>query len=450
MAAYQTPVAGYPWAIPFEFPIYQGLVAVVSSAGRFDLDTVGRLVSFAFLLGCAWPAFGLARRLKLPGETAWIFCALLWSSPLYLFWGRAFMIETTAVFFTFAAIPFAVDLLQEKPSWKSVVFCAVLGALGTLQKVTTAGPVFMVLGFVWAWKRARARRLEVMDVVRVSIALGLPVVLAAIWTKYSETVRAANPLGADLAPFLNAWGFGTVAQRLEPSNWRMLIWSRTIGPNAGGLLGIAIILGAVATSNRNTRSILATALGLFLFPILIFFNLQVVHEYYQVASSLFLIGSLSIAVAVWLPEIVTHQATVPFVAVLLVGSNVAEFRRGYGITAQFHYDATNHATLGIAKVLRESTAKNSAIVVFGNEWSSELPYYSGRKGFVVPAFFTQSDRAWSDPASFVGDLPLSAIVIFKDNPAKNVPTEAQIADQLVTHPQWRRLDIQGGTVLLTN
>ena len=27
--AYQTPVVGFPWAIPFEFPLYQSLVAGV-------------------------------------------------------------------------------------------------------------------------------------------------------------------------------------------------------------------------------------------------------------------------------------------------------------------------------------------------------------------------------------------------------------------------------------
>ena len=55
---YQTPILGYPWAIPLEFPIYESIVALVAWMGGFPLDPVGRIVSFCFLLACAWPAFG--------------------------------------------------------------------------------------------------------------------------------------------------------------------------------------------------------------------------------------------------------------------------------------------------------------------------------------------------------------------------------------------------------
>ena len=73
--SYQTPVVGYPWKLPFEFPLYQSVVALVAWAGQWPLEPVGRLVSFGFLLGCAWPAAAIATRLKVPRET--IVCRLL-------------------------------------------------------------------------------------------------------------------------------------------------------------------------------------------------------------------------------------------------------------------------------------------------------------------------------------------------------------------------------------
>jgi hypothetical protein len=100
---YQTPMLGYPWTIPLEFPFYQSIVASITWITGFSLDAVGRLVSFGFLLACAWPAFAIAQRLKLTSAAAWIFCAILWSSPQYLYWGRTFLMETAAVFFTLAA-----------------------------------------------------------------------------------------------------------------------------------------------------------------------------------------------------------------------------------------------------------------------------------------------------------------------------------------------------------
>ena len=53
---YETPAAGYPWSIPFEFPLYQYLVAKLSCPFGFDLERVGRLVSYAFLVACLVPA----------------------------------------------------------------------------------------------------------------------------------------------------------------------------------------------------------------------------------------------------------------------------------------------------------------------------------------------------------------------------------------------------------
>src|SRR5262249_18342164 len=45
--AYETPVLGFPWSIPFEFPLYQLLAAALSLVG-VPLDAAGRIVSFVF------------------------------------------------------------------------------------------------------------------------------------------------------------------------------------------------------------------------------------------------------------------------------------------------------------------------------------------------------------------------------------------------------------------
>ena len=39
--AYETPVGGYPWTIPFEFPIYQAIVALLSSIFNSPLEHHG-------------------------------------------------------------------------------------------------------------------------------------------------------------------------------------------------------------------------------------------------------------------------------------------------------------------------------------------------------------------------------------------------------------------------
>jgi hypothetical protein len=110
--AYETPVAGMPWSIPFEFPIYQYLVALASQLTGFSLDATGRVTSFVFLALCLIPVRSITKNLNLPTSTFYIFSALLFSSPLYLYWGRTFMIETVAIFLSVTAVKYFLDIIQ--------------------------------------------------------------------------------------------------------------------------------------------------------------------------------------------------------------------------------------------------------------------------------------------------------------------------------------------------
>jgi len=46
--AYETPVLGVPWSIPFEFPTFQGLVALIARYWVAPMDQIGRATSLFF------------------------------------------------------------------------------------------------------------------------------------------------------------------------------------------------------------------------------------------------------------------------------------------------------------------------------------------------------------------------------------------------------------------
>jgi hypothetical protein len=436
--AYETPVAGYPWAIPFEFPLYQMLVVAIAKVGGFPLDPVGRLVSFGFLLGCAWPASAIAKRLALPRQAVWVFCALLWSSPFYLFWGRTFMIETAALFFAFAAIPYALDLLTPRPRWNSVFLCALFGTAACLQKVTTGAPVVLALGcgYLLHWVRRGALRIpKVGEIATALSAFGVPLLITAAWTSYSDAVKARNPLGAQLtSAAVRGWNFGTLSQRLELSTYVNVVWHRMIVPNAGGALGAVLVAAAaLAPTPVRVRAATASALALFMLPMLLFMNLHIVHEYYQASCALFLIAALALAVGVWVPSIVRHPALVPALTSLLVASNLHAFATGYGPVERKEITVPRSRVLTIAAILRQYTPPGSGFVAFGRGWSSEFAYYAQRKSFTVPQFFNQYARAWDQPAGFLGDIPLKALVVC---PSPSGPTLADAIRRLDAEPQW--------------
>jgi len=447
--AYETPVAGYPWAIPFEFPLYQALAAAVAKAGGLSLDAVGRFLSYLFLLGCAWPATRIARQLALPEQVVWVFCALLWSSPLYLFWGRSFMIETAALFFACAAIPYALDLLGPAPRWSAVTGVAVFGTAATLQKATTGGPVIAILACVWLAERLRRRTVSgfaIGQITKAMIGFGVPLLAGAAWTVYSDSVKGANPLGSQLsAAALPFWNFGTLEQRLSLWTYVDVVWTRVFVPNAGGLLGVALLVGVVVMPGMpRLRQMMLVALALFLAPILIFTNLHIVHDYYQTACALFLIAGLALAVGVWLPRIVRINGATPLVTCLLVVSNLLAFETGSARTMRKQFLADNR-TLAVAKVLRENTPTNSGFVAFGNDWSSALAYYAQRKSFTVPAFFSNYDGAWKDPGRFLGPLRLGAIVTC---PSSEAPTREQAEAVARSDSTWVPADAADCRVLV--
>jgi hypothetical protein len=92
--AYETPVLGAPWSVPFEFPFFQLLVAGLAQSTGIPLDSMGRLVSYLFVVLTLIPVGMLARAWKLDNSYIYVFAILLLSSPIYLFWGTTFLIET--------------------------------------------------------------------------------------------------------------------------------------------------------------------------------------------------------------------------------------------------------------------------------------------------------------------------------------------------------------------
>ncbi|MEJ2756765.1 MAG: hypothetical protein P8104_13335, partial [Gammaproteobacteria bacterium] len=77
--AYETPTGGAPWSIPFEFPLYQLIVASVSHLFGVSIDWAGRTISYAFLLLCSWPVFSITKRLRLPHSVFVFFVAIAFS-----------------------------------------------------------------------------------------------------------------------------------------------------------------------------------------------------------------------------------------------------------------------------------------------------------------------------------------------------------------------------------
>jgi len=446
---YQTPVVGAPWAIPFEFPIYQLLVAGLVKVTGLALDTAGRLVSYVFLLACCFPAFQIVQRLKLDNKCAWIFCCLLLSSPHYMFWGRTFLIETLALYLTFAAVPYAIDIIYQKPRWRSILLCTLLATLAMLQKASTGGPVVVVLGLCWLWtwyKTGAWRNGTIRSLVPAILAFGIPLAVGFGWTAYTDVVKMANPFGPQLTSTggLRNWNFGLLGDHFSLNSYKQFV-IRALHTNLATLIGIVVTgVTMLRSSNSTPRTAYLIALVLFALPLVLFTALHVHHDYYQSANLLFIFGALAVAITVWAPTISSKQYVALIFTALLVLGNLAQFAYTYGRIITQKYSADNETALAVAELLRK-TPRDSAFIAFGCDWSSEIGYYAERKSFTTPNYFPDIDDLWSHPENYLGGLEFSAVVICGDSTGIGAGT---INAFLLMHSGWHAEDVKGCAVLL--
>jgi len=417
---YQTPVVGYPWSIPFEFPIYQSIVAAISFALNSQPDPVGRITSFIFLLACLVPSLMIFKRLNFKKESAFVFCSILWSSPLYMFWGRSFLIETTALFLLMMAIAYSFNLTEKNPKFFNLFLFSIFSALALLQKVTTAAPTLLVLSFLILYnliKTSGINKNSVIKLIRISFCFLIPFIISFIWTLYSDNVKSKNFFGAFLtSQHLSIWNIGTLKQHMDPSILKTIIWHRVFLNNASGFLGLGIIIFSVIVSNNNVKKLIILCLTLFFITIYSFINLHLEHDYYQVSCGFFLLAALSVSISVSLKDYFKKEVIVPFFTVIIVLTNLYSFRVNTEKILTEPLNPVQERIIKVGNLIKKMTPENSALVIYGYPWSSEFAYYSCRKSLTVNISLAENIDLWNNPENYVGNLKIGGIVFITNNP----------------------------------
>jgi hypothetical protein len=436
--AYETPTLGFPWAIPFEFPFYQALVATLSALSPHSLTAIGRTVSYAFFVATLIPVWLICRDLGLGLRTFLIFGGLYLVSPQYLFWGRTFMIESTALFFTVSFIAAALPLLtmlRITPTRTIVIIT--FGSLAVLQKITTALPPILLFGFLPAGLAIRnfVRReyRSCFSALARSALLLLPIFVGMIWMHFADAIKSENEIGKSLtSSALSAWTYGTLQQRFSAGLWLKVVALRAIEYNAASLLGMVIMIRFFKQETRiRSLQIFIACLGLFLLPLLMFSRVHIVHDYYQSANMIYLIFALAMALA-FLAEQEPARLFIKVLA-LCVGLNLIHFCLVYVPNVTRSITEEKNQTLALAQFLRSHTKATEPILVYGYDWSSELPFYSQRRGLTVPDWFLSYDEPLRSPKKFLGNYDPAALVICE---ADKMPAEDALQSFLEAHASF--------------
>jgi len=386
--AYETPVLGAPWSTPYEFPFYQLLVAGLTSLTGLPLDSIGRLVSYLFLVLTIIPIRMLSRAWQLDISYVPILAIVLLVSPIYLFWGTAFLIETFVVFFCFWFL--AEVELTTKSSRAALALSIVCGTVASLGKITTFVPVACLAGLILLddfFKRLSRRESLLRPLFNGGAIMAIPLIAFEIWDRFADAQKLKNPIAAYMAsssPVVHRWIFGTWVQLFSA---RMLLTLLRAISDALGVLAIPLAVGSAALViyyriiDRRTWGLIAGSLGAFLLPFVLFTNVHIVHNYYDAANAIFLICAFAMLVSRLFST--GHRRAGWNLLALTVVSQLLWFPVFFLRDIRHPFD---RPLLQIAQAINTNTDPDSVVVIYGQNWSPVIPYYAQRRALMEPDF----------------------------------------------------------------
>jgi hypothetical protein len=449
---YQTPVLGIPWAIPFEFPLFQWLAAFISRTLLINLSSCGRLLSIIFGIACIGPALGLLHifGIRKAGKTC--FLLLYFSSAIYLYWNRSFMIETTALFFSLLSL-YVYSLIRipaAQTDWRQYTILTIVFGLfitvGLLVKATTVLPSLLLVALDLGWQLVSSTsqhhcsmRSTVIRLLPIAIAALLALLLLKTWTHHADVLKTLNPFGSKLtSDALSGWNYGTIGQRFSADLWVGVLFERMLTPI--GAIPTTLLTLAALRLNRpgGHRFCMLACIGLALIPLIIFSNLHIVHTYYQAANQIFLLLAISTAFDGFFQVWTSRWQQVCSIAaiILFMLGNYQQFSKIYLKSSTIQ----SSERLEIGKIIQQKTNPQAAIIVFGDDWSSEIAYHSQRRSLTMPPWSIagiNEDIALQHPDQFLGGSSLGAVItnqvpIDSKSLKRNCPCK-----EMISQNQWQ-------------
>lgn len=391
--AYPTPVLGAPWTAPMEFPLYQWTVVKISDWTGLPLVRAGRAVTAACFYLAVAGLFPLLGALGCGGPRRWVAASFALTCPLYVFYARAFLIETMALAF---AVWFLVAFLRwmEQRAWAWFLGASLLGAGAALVKITTFMVFLIPAGMVTVGMMWRVRSTGLGAAVRVGgaalAAIAAPIAAGAWWTRFADAVKQRS-ISTQFLESTNLIGFnfGTAEERFAPETWAQHGQNLAHGVMAPLFLVVVVLLAA-SVARARWRAV-AFCAACYVLPLAIFPVLYSRHDYYGMANALFLLAAGGLAIAtLWDAR---PRALVWIVLAVAHASQLWAYRQTY-LELQERWSPGGSE---LTKTVRAMTNPEDVLVAAGFDWDSSLPFYAQRRALMIRSG-RESDLAYLEQA----------------------------------------------------
>lgn len=360
-----------------EFPLPEAVTAVAYHLFG-PSHVTARWVTLIFFMGSTLFLFLFVRSIT-DRATAGLAVVLSMILPLALFYSRAIHIDYAALFFVHAMAWLWAEAIR-----KNSVRFLWLGSAPAAMALIIKAPYVLPFVPVLIWMSITRRRWPL--VLKNAPALIAPAAIFIAWQWHAMAVNGSAPDWSFIPTYRrftdnSHWYFGALSMRQNLAHWLTL--GHRIVFEVTGLIGLVLALIGFWVSAAERRWDLFMWLAGAAVGIVLFFNLNVMHNYYQVP----LVGLASVAIALGIRHLATLiparwevQHGILLILVLIVGAECVKWSEKNYYTI---LEPIRSAGLAIGTVVPEGEL---VVTSFGglDPRSPHLLYRARRYGWSIP------------------------------------------------------------------
>lgn len=411
---YETPIVGKPWvSVLMEVPLYEWSVVAVSREFGVAHILAARGISLACFYLTLPALYLLLGQAGLPRTGRWLALAMVLSCPVYIFYSRAFLMDSMELMCCAWFLHSYARLLQVR-RWTWFIAATLFGTVAALVKSATLA-VWLLPAAGWAaaalavdWRARAGLRASLQTSFWVLAGVLVPLTALKLWVMLTDPLKAAHAsawifTAANLST--GNWGLTEVSARISGKVWSLLAecWGQAILPP---WLLLTLLAAGLATLPRVRRPVVGFA-AIFFGAQLLFPFAYAYQDYYFYSCAVFLAGAFG-----WLAHGLLQSAAPRALSWLLVVTPIiggfATYHRGYREGQLIR----SEGGFAFTRAIRDFLPRDCVIVGAGADWSAIIPLYSQRRALMIRTGLENNanylDRAFAELA----DEDVGALVLF--------------------------------------
>lgn len=359
-----------------EFPLPEAVVAWAQHLLGNEL-WVARLIFLLFFVGSAFFLWKIIFEL-FSERIAWFTCLTYLALPLSLYYSRAIHVDFSALMFGLGGIYFLIKGISNA-RWRDWIGASALLTIATLIKAPALFPLGLPVFFLLIRSKNLKSQLNFFPLLLI------PLIAFYFWRNHVEATNGAAPDWSFIPGYfpivdMGGWYFGNWAQRSDSHNWTILLERMSL--ELAGISGLLLMVVGWIVNRKRQLFTWLWLIGLLIY-FLIFFGLNLIHNYYQIPFLPFIALSIGLGLN-WIAQKGNSWIALA-ICLVIIGENVirSEFTK---YPHNDPYYKQNDLFIPAGEFIQQSTSPTDYLLLSGpfqDPRSPFLMYRARRKGWPI-------------------------------------------------------------------